>query len=453
MEQTGRDPREYKYLVGHHSDVTALSFHPIQTNRFVSSSLDKTLRLWRLDICTKTKCEKVEAHESGILDVCYSPNGDLIASASEDSIRVQISEGRHFTKFEGHRSNVRSVQFSPKGDKLVSASDDKSIILWIPLMGNFTKIFTGHTSSVSCVKFSPDGKLLVSCSDDQTIKLWDITSGRCVKTFNDIKAPTRYVEFHPTGTIIGSANEDACIKLYDLRTNSLHQYYPVHTAAVNMVKFHPNGNFMLTASDDSTMKILDLLKSRSIYTLEGHSDNVTCITFSNDGKLFASSGPDRRMRIWKSNNLCEDDRTSDIPQLRSSEYELGNVNEELNSDKREEDTHVKQDQANYLSDKLKKLHLESDNSTRLSAKIMKSKMNMKNIKPSQVDCVGNTLTVVLQQSQTVLHNQTSSNAFSSDRIKTVQDKILDKIQLLRFHYNVLQQRLVIIEKALWKLDL
>jgi len=32
MEQTGRDPREYKYLVGHHSDVTVLSFHPIQTN-------------------------------------------------------------------------------------------------------------------------------------------------------------------------------------------------------------------------------------------------------------------------------------------------------------------------------------------------------------------------------------------------------------------------------------
>lgn len=78
---------------------------------------------------------------------------------------------------------------------------------------------------------------------------------------------------------------------------------------------------------------------------------------------------------------------------------------------------------------------------------------MKNMKPSKVGCVENTLTVVSQQSQTVLQSQTSSNAFSSNHIKTVEDKILDKIQLLRYHYNVLQQCLVIIEKALWKLDL
>ncbi|KYM83074.1 POC1 centriolar protein like protein B [Atta colombica] len=322
MEQTGRDPREYKYLVGH-SDVTVLSFHPIQTNTLA-----------------KTKYEKIEAHNSDILDVCYSPNDDFIASVSEDNIRVQVSEDRHFTKFEGHRSNVRSVQFSPKGTRdnfcLVSASDDKNIILWIPLMGNF-KIFTRHThlqdiSSVNCVKFSFDG-----------------TSGRCVKTFNDIKnlkilfyiVPTRYVELYPTGTIIGSANEDGCIKLYDL---------------VNMVKFYLNENFILTASDDSTMKmILDLLKSRSIY---------------------------------------------------------------------------------YLSNKLKKLHLESDNNTRLSAKIIESKVNVKNIKPFQIDCVQNRFTVISQQFQTVLHNQTSSNVFSSNRIKTIENKILDKIQLLHYHYNV-----------------
>ncbi|KYQ50778.1 POC1 centriolar protein like protein A [Trachymyrmex zeteki] len=338
MEDTTCDPRCWKCLRGH-NDITTLSFHPLRNDRFVTGSLDKTVRAWRLDTCTKY--ESVKAHKAGIFDVCYSPDGELIASASGDrSIRVRSSEARHyFAEFRAHGFAVRSVQFNPSGDKFVSASDDTTVKLWIPFLGNFFKMFMGHTSSVRCAKFSPDGKLLISCSDDKTIKIWDITSERCIKTFKHKKA-SRYVEFHPTGTTIGSANVNGCVKLYDLRTNSLYQHFAVHAARVNMIKFHPNGNFMLTASDDSTMKILDLLKGCPIYTLMEHSKKVTCIAFSNDGKLFASSGSDRRIRIWKSNNLCEDGRVSDIPQLTSIEQELDDLNEESYSNEREEDTHI-----------------------------------------------------------------------------------------------------------------
>ena len=53
------------------------------------------------------------------------------------------------------------------------------------------------------------------------------------------------------------------------------------------------------------------------------------------------------MRIRESNTLCEDNRTRHSTVI-PSEYELGIVNEELNSDEREEDTHVKQNQANVI---------------------------------------------------------------------------------------------------------
>ncbi|XP_018374289.1 PREDICTED: POC1 centriolar protein homolog A-like [Trachymyrmex cornetzi] len=468
MEETARDPRRWKCLTGHYDDITALSFHPLQNNRFVTGSLDKTIRAWRLD--TWTQYESVKAHKAGIFDICYSPDGELIASASADrSIRVRSSYARHyFTEFRAHRLTVRSVQFNPSGDKFVSASDDTTVKLWIPFLGNFFKMFIGHTSSVRCAKFSPDGKLLVSCSNDKTIKIWDITSDQCIKTFEH-KEASRYVDFHPTGITIGSADKNGCVKLYDLRTNSIYQHFAVHEARVNMIKYHPNGNFMLTASDDTTMKVLDLLKGCPIYTFKQRSNKVTCVAFSNDGKFFASSDSDRRIQIWKSNNLFENGRVSDIPQLTSIQQELDNMNEESYSNECKEDTYVKQDQANYLSNDFKKSHLESDNMIKKKKKkeqhcrgpsspIVQPKVIDMNIEPFQKDSAGKIFSQRYhssKQSQTVPENQTSSNKLSSNQffVPLEVDKVLDKIQLSRYYYNVLEQRLIVTEETLKKLGL
>ena len=86
-----------------------------------------------------------------------------------------------------HWSQVTFVCFSPDGKVLASASDDRTIVLWDVRTGRAMKTLRGHTDFVGCVEFSPDGKLLASCSgnhhgsnntDNHTIKLWDAKSGK-----------------------------------------------------------------------------------------------------------------------------------------------------------------------------------------------------------------------------------------------------------------------------------
>jgi len=120
MEETACDPEHHRSFI-HHNNITALSFHP-KADRFIASSLEKTLRLWKLDV-QNLSSQSFEAHENDILDVCYSSDGALVASASKDtSVRIWVPEVGHSFNFRAHSSDVRSVQFSPDGEKVSKKS-------------------------------------------------------------------------------------------------------------------------------------------------------------------------------------------------------------------------------------------------------------------------------------------------------------------------------------------
>ncbi len=158
---------------------------------------------------------------------------------------------------KGHTSWVWSVALSPDGQRLASASDDQTVKVWDAATGQESLTLKGHTGRVESVAFSPDGQRLASASGDQTVKVWDAATGQESLTLKGHTGEVMSVAFSPDGQRLASASEDQTVKVWDAATGQESLTLKGHTGAVMSVAFSPDGQRLASASYDRTVKVWD----------------------------------------------------------------------------------------------------------------------------------------------------------------------------------------------------
>ncbi|EIW85853.1 WD40 repeat-like protein, partial [Coniophora puteana RWD-64-598 SS2] len=246
-----------------------------------------------------------QGHEGRVHSVAYSPDGNWIASGSEDkTIRIWDSNtSLPVSKpLEGHNDIVSSITFAPNGRSIVSGSDDRTLLVWDALTQEVVLgPLEGHTDYVWSVKYSPDGRLIASGSEDGFVRLWNSTSGDCIGT---IQRPGKVQEvtFSPCGKHIATACRDNLIRVWDVSSRELClQPLAGHKSAALAVAYSPDGNILASGSWDWTVRLWDPKTGQLLIDpLRGHKLGITGLCFSPDSSILVSVSFDKSIRAWNS---------------------------------------------------------------------------------------------------------------------------------------------------------
>jgi WD40 repeat protein len=256
--------------VGH--EITALVLAP-DGKTLATGDSDGGILLW--DARTgRSLGPRLTGHRSWLSSLAFSPDGRLLASGSlavgpnadpDATTTVIVWDVRTHRRLGeplvGHRDHVLDVAFSTDGKLLATASADGTVILWdVPARRRIGEPLTGHGTDlpesqfgptgrlgydVSSLAFSPDGKLLASGSYDNTVILWDTRSRRPIGEPLAVGDDVLDVAFSPDGRMLAALAWDR-ILLWDTRGwQALGQ--PLAGRPGGQLAFRPDGKVLASA--------------------------------------------------------------------------------------------------------------------------------------------------------------------------------------------------------------
>ena len=232
-------PSSSRRLIGHSASVYSVSFSPsiespegsdentpsTAPKLLLSSSSDKTIRLWSLEAWTCLVVYK--GHEGPVWNVRWGPFGHYFVSCGWDkTVRVWGQDHISYLRMMvGHDSNVSQIAWHPNGAYVFSASDqvDKTVRMWSFTTGECVRVFSGHSEFVSALECSPNGKILASGDGGGSIILWDLAKGTQIKRCRGHgKGGIWSLSFSVESTVLVSGGADGTVRLWDIEVPADH---------------------------------------------------------------------------------------------------------------------------------------------------------------------------------------------------------------------------------------
>ena len=263
-------------------------------------------------------------HAARLTGVACSPDGALLATASEDgTIKLWSTNGILLRTLTAQACPITAIAWSPDGTKIAGGSYVAGVAgkgltyVWQAPSGwtsanvSLMRISTNRFGYVTALAFSPDNSLLASGCNGGSNIVYSVANGSVVASRPAYNPPARpgavmSVAFSSSG-MMASGCEEATVRVYDSSWNLLWNSTnsaDAHTTNVTAVAFSPDGTLLATASLDQTVKIWSTAAWTLRQTLTGSGTGVVSVAFSPNGQELVSGGLDGRLKLWDLSGAC-----------------------------------------------------------------------------------------------------------------------------------------------------
>jgi WD40 repeat protein len=284
-------------LEGHASTVTGVAFAP-DGQTIATASQDSTVKLWR---AADGKLLRTLQGADGMTSVAFAPDGQTLAAGSKDNtVRIwRVSDGQPVHTITGHSYMVQTVAYSRDGQTLASGSLDGTVKLWRAADGALLRTLDGGGSSVNEIAFASDGTTLAAALGNKTVRLWHVADGAPLRTLTGHTDIVHSVAFAPDGQTLASAAEDGTIRLWRVADGAALRTLAGHTDGVYAVAFSPDGSVLASGSYDETVRLWRAADGAALRTLEGHKGSIQSVAFAPNGATLATASSDDTVGLWK----------------------------------------------------------------------------------------------------------------------------------------------------------
>uniref|UniRef100_A0A1I7SRY2 WD_REPEATS_REGION domain-containing protein n=1 Tax=Bursaphelenchus xylophilus TaxID=6326 RepID=A0A1I7SRY2_BURXY len=163
-------PSEIYGLNGHKNSVWAVEFVQNQPNNFVTGSADRTIKLWCGNECIMT----LEGHQDVVRSIIMLPNGNLISSANDSTLRVWSTESgkclEAYDSYHGEFIYATALLTHPSGKKFVISCSERGYVEIYALVADDTALsflqpVRAPVVSLWAVRSTKDGDFALAASN------------------------------------------------------------------------------------------------------------------------------------------------------------------------------------------------------------------------------------------------------------------------------------------------
>ncbi len=168
------DGRRGPVMQGFAKHTLSIAWKP-DSRRLALGGSDGFITLWDPD--DGALLSELEIGHGDIDAVGWKADGTSLAAGSDGIWTLVKSDGEKVAEQQGHQSAVMGIAFSPDGQHIASVAWDHRVKLW-HADGSPDRTVKGHTAPAVAVSWNPNSQQFASSGNDGAVHVWNVESGR-----------------------------------------------------------------------------------------------------------------------------------------------------------------------------------------------------------------------------------------------------------------------------------